>query len=328
MAVFSYKTMQSELIPHLDTGMHDQQIEIELADTSELPVGERNIRPAHCVVSSKFLQAAERIHNFTVYEDDVWIVTFPKCGTTWTQEMVWLIDHNLDYETARNVNLLQRSIFFELSWIIKKYDGDTLEQVEKLPRPRHIKSHLPLALLPRQLWTVKPRIVYCARNPKDVAVSYMHHYRHLHAFQGDNKVFLEALLTNQVLWCPQVQHTLDFWNIRHRDHVLFLHFEDMKKDLKQIVKQVSEFFKKSFTEEQLNQLAHHLSFDTMKENPSANNSLLVKTLASVGNRRIDFDFMRKGKTGCYKDELPSDYITRLQEAIDVQLKGSDFKFRE
>jgi hypothetical protein len=37
---------------------------------------------------------------------------------------------------------------------------DTVQKVEMLQSPRCIKSHLPLQLLPEQLWTVKPKAKY------------------------------------------------------------------------------------------------------------------------------------------------------------------------
>jgi sulfotransferase len=61
----------------------------------------------------KYKQYAERIKRLTVYEDDTWIVTFPKCGTTWAQEMIWLVNNDLDYATARQVNLNDRYPFLE-----------------------------------------------------------------------------------------------------------------------------------------------------------------------------------------------------------------------
>ena len=43
---------------------------------------------------------------------------------------------------------------------IEEYMGDTLQKAEMLQSPRCIKSHLPLQLLPEQLWTVKPKAKY------------------------------------------------------------------------------------------------------------------------------------------------------------------------
>jgi len=37
---------------------------------------------------------------------------------------------------------------------------DSIQQAEMLQSPRCIKSHLPLQLLPEQLWTVKPKAKY------------------------------------------------------------------------------------------------------------------------------------------------------------------------
>lgn len=321
--------MDSDLARGLVTELHDRQIEISLIDNSDNPVvSELDLKSNRCVMTYKYLQLAERIRNLTVYQDDVWIVTFPKCGTTWTQEMVWLIDHNLDYEAAGEVDLIQRSVFLEASAVIRNHPEDTVEVVENLKRPRHIKSHLPLAMLPKQLWSVKPKIVYCARNPKDVAVSYMHHYRHLHGYTGTNEMFLEGLLADQVLWCPQVQHALDFWNIRHLDNLLFNHFEEMKKDMMSVLKRTSKFFGKTYTDSQLKKLAEHLSFDTMKSNPTANHTTLLETLGRIRNKKIEFQFMRKGQVGSHKEELTPEYIQRLQDHIDEKLAGSKFTYMD
>ena len=40
----------------------------------------------------------ERIWNFKPKKDDIWIVTYPKCGTTLTQELMVQIANQVDIE--------------------------------------------------------------------------------------------------------------------------------------------------------------------------------------------------------------------------------------
>lgn len=43
----------------------------------------------------------EDAYNYPLDPTDIWVVTPPKCGTTWCQEMVWILANDLDYEGAK-----------------------------------------------------------------------------------------------------------------------------------------------------------------------------------------------------------------------------------
>ena len=64
--------------------------------------------PASCDINA--------IKAMPVYEDDIWIVTPPKCGTTWTQEIVWHMLNGVDAEGAL-INQFYRVPFVELGFI-------------------------------------------------------------------------------------------------------------------------------------------------------------------------------------------------------------------
>lgn len=65
------------------------------------------------VLPAKFRDHAENVHNFNTRSNDTWIVTFPRSGTTWVQELIWLISNDLDFKSAKYVPLTRRFPFLE-----------------------------------------------------------------------------------------------------------------------------------------------------------------------------------------------------------------------
>lgn len=61
----------------------------------------------------KYRGTAQNYWDFQARTDDVWVASFPRSGTTWTQELVWMIANDLNYAEAARHPLTKRSPFFE-----------------------------------------------------------------------------------------------------------------------------------------------------------------------------------------------------------------------
>lgn len=226
------------------------------------------VSPSECILPSGFMEIALKIKNFKVYEDDIWVVSFPKCGSSVTREMVWLLMKNLDFQTARNVDLVNRFPCLEFNSILLRipevrYAVDLCEEME---RPRFIMSHLPVELLPDQLWTVKPKVIYVTRNPKDTAVSLYRHYKLTSHYKGTMEGFMNAFLGNVIFYTPYWKHILGFWNKREESHMIINTVEDMQQDLHDVIRRTAEFLGKSLTDKQVDKLVEHLeTFQSLRK---------------------------------------------------------------
>jgi len=108
------------------------------------------------------------------------------------------------------------------------------------------------------------------------------------------------------MYSPMNDHILDFWKIRDEPNMLFLFFEDMKRNLDQEVKKVMKFLDKNYSQEKIDKLCKHLTFDSIKNNKSVNKSEDIKKfVTSVGGKYNpnEYTFIRKGQVGGYKEEL-------------------------
>lgn len=244
-----------------------------------------------CFLPEKFKNYVDQIENFDVRPDDVFSLTFPKSGSHWSQEMIWLLNNNLDYEAAKEISIEFRFIHIELDICFKSFTAGVIDLVNKLPSPRHLKSHLPAGLLPPQIWTVKPKIIYTCRSSKDTAISYFHHYKRTHQYDGSEQDFLEAYLNDKIIFSPQHSHIKDFWYMCEEENILFLTFEEMKSDMMNVLKKVSKFLGKNYTEEQLRKLENHLSFESMKANDEKLKKEVFQFKKTFSTREVHYDEM-------------------------------------
>uniref|UniRef100_A0A1B0GKW7 Sulfotransferase domain-containing protein n=2 Tax=Lutzomyia longipalpis TaxID=7200 RepID=A0A1B0GKW7_LUTLO len=76
--------------------------------------------------------------------------------------------------------------------------------------------------------------------------------------------------------------------MRHEENILFLTFEDMKRNHPVVIEKTAKFLGKSLTEEQTIELADHLTFDKMSKNESVDLLLEIKDMReSMNIRKLD-----------------------------------------
>ncbi|XP_072043248.1 sulfotransferase 1C4-like [Amphiura filiformis] len=269
-------------------------------------------------------EALLRMPEWEARSEDVYVVSYPKAGTTWAQEIMFLAMNNADVERTRTGHTMLRIPYLEaniqkpdlrcypplkallLLWYILKVMfrmllfcikqcqmpvGITpLSLARILPSPRLLKSHLPFQLLPPDIMMKKSKIVYVARNPKDLAVSYYNFHK----------------------WQPVLPEYSSWDN----------YFDDFM-DHKAAVAQICEFVGYSYSEEILDSITEHTTFSSMKKNPMTNPD-------SIFPRRVtadkDISFMRKGKVGDWRNYFTDEQNKTLDEICKEKLEDTGLQF--
>lgn len=115
--------------------------------------------------------------------------------------------------------------------IVKEICVPCYQSLPNVKSPRFIKTHFPLSLLPPSVIEKQAKIIYVARHPKDVVVSYYHLlrlYRNI-GYVGDFSKFWNYFERNSLLWSPYYEHVKEGWEHRFTPNVLFMFYEDMSK---------------------------------------------------------------------------------------------------
>lgn len=241
--------------------------------------------------------------NYQAQPDDIFVVTYPKCGTTWTLYMIWLICH--DGEPLPVTKTLNDE-FPHLEEVGQ-------EKVINLPFPRVIKTHLPYDLTP---YHPQAKYLYVARNPFDCVVSFYHHtkgfVKHYDFAEGTFDDFFECFLAGAVDFGDYFDNLLPWSEHKNDDNVLFLTYEQMKADPKKAIIQIANFLGDYFADkiqnqEVLQKVLDQSSFESMSQDQERWSSKRPAHMTP---------FIRRGKVGDWKNYFSPEQVKRLTKNLN------------
>ncbi|GMN69563.1 hypothetical protein TIFTF001_038610 [Ficus carica] len=189
--------------------------------------------------------------NFMARGDDIILSSCPKSGTTWLKALVFSIV-NRTYLFALADNPLLKANPHEVVPFIEFYQS---LNIETIPPPRLLGTHLFYDLLPPSIKTSSCKIVYVSRNPMDQFISHWHFSCKLkgdevepHHLEECFDRFCRGIHGYGPFW----DHVLGYWKASlERPHkILFLKYVELKKDTASNIKTLAEFLEFPFSEDE------------------------------------------------------------------------------
>ena len=240
---------------------------------------------------------------------DIFVSAYPKCGTTWTQNIVYLLLQN-GMPLGAGDKLTE--LFPHLEEVGSRF-------VESLASPRCIKTHLPFAMTP---YHRDARYIYVARNPFDCAVSFFHHTRgfprHYEFAEGTFADFFECFLAGEVDFGDYFDNLASWYAHRDDANVLFLTYEEMKRDTRAAIAEIAAFLGCDSTGDTrlLESVLKHSRFDSMRKNQQRWSSRRPEGMPA---------FIRRGVVGDWTNRFTAGQAARLLEKFRVRISGTDLE---
>ncbi|KAM9302378.1 sulfotransferase 2B1-like [Gastrophryne carolinensis] len=254
--------------------------------------------------------------DFQFKEGDVLIVTYPKSGTTWMQEMLTLIYSQGDAEIATSIPNWERA-----PWLEHHYFKDTLKEGEG---PRIMTTHLPSCVLAPRLQNSKAKVIYIARNPKDVAVSfyYFHKMAEFLPDPGTFEEFLDRFLEGKVHYGSWFDHVKGWYSQRKNLDFFYITYEDLQKDLRRCIKKLCGFLGCPLYTQEVNKVEQHCRFSVMSQNVMVNYTLIPNQILNHQQSK----FMRKGVVGDWKQHMTPEQSDAFDKTFQEKMDSCDLRF--
>lgn len=229
-----------------------------------------------------YLQRIKEYQYFEILQerdDDIYIITFLKSGTTWMQMILYqmLHDGDMDFEHIYDVS----------PWLKNEaVNGKDAHRVNELPSPRVFKSHDPYDLFDEE---GKSKFIFVYREGMDVAVSLNHHRRN---YNNPDETLQETI--DKYFSIEEEYNWFNFsgtWLANENGlDILYVSYEDLKSNLDKCLDEIAAFLNVELDAGRRARIKERSSFEFMKKHESK--------FGEQAPKKIVYDkFIRKGEVG-------------------------------
>jgi hypothetical protein len=270
------------------------------------------------VIGPKAVSSPEVFARAKTYQpgpEDVFVATQMRCGTTWMQQIVYEVvtrGHG-DLSDQGHGHLYAMSPWIDAVNSVSMTDAPLVGE----PPTRIIKTHLPTSLCP---YSPQAKYIYVTRHPVSCFASIVDFNRSmLGPLLPPLPTLTEWFCSDRMYWLPWPRHVEGWWQWSEcRDNVLFVHFEEMKKDFATALDRVARFLGCTLTVEERARITERCTFQYMKNHDEAF-EMAPPTMFSVAGG----EFLASGKESRHEDVTPA-VRARILDYCRAALKDSAY----
>ncbi len=247
--------------------------------------------------------------NLTVFPDDVFLVSYPRSGNTWTRFLIGNLIYQDQPVTFANIESRIPEIYFNPDRVMRR-----------LPCPRILKSHECFQPLYRH-------VIYIVRDPRDVAISFYHHNVKAGNIPDDYPMedfvprFINAEFDTK--WGSWADHVLSWLLLRqHRPDFILLRYESMKQEPQYELARVAGFLR-DYSFRTIDANPENLQRAVDLSSPERMRSLEKKQSADwvlTKTTRHDKPFVRTANVGGWKSVLSPGSVAAIEAAWGPVMK--------
>ena len=264
-----------------------------------------------------------RWDHFSGRDDDIFVCTPPRSGTTWTQTLCCLLLFGW------------RDFAIKPSEVSPWYDAifDPVEAVNAVINAQNhrrlIKTHAPLDGIP---YNPQSTYVTVYRDPRDMFFSLRHHLDNLERadFTLDPEEDVSGPFREWVRTpasdgggaarslAQLINHYGSYKRFDHLANIHFFHYSDMKRDLPTAIAALARVLRIDVTEDDIAQICHIADFQNMRDNAAQ-----FTPRAGSGFWKRDENFFNKGVSGQWRGILSAEDLAYYDERLSGLLPAED-----